>query len=109
MRGNDEWMYPHAITPRLGEARGESWQELTHYIASLDEDHEDSLAFTLMMIRLCGCDSCQPGGFRLSLGCETCAFRTIANTKGSDSQLVRGYDAARNEVQQFLAHRKNNS
>ncbi len=99
---NDEWLYPHSVTPQLQQARGMTWRELTEYISMLEEDHEDSLAFSLMMIRLCGCATCQPGCYKLSLGCGTCAFRTIANLKSPDSQLVRRYQAAREEVQQFL-------
>jgi hypothetical protein len=102
MRGSDQWLYPHAVTPLLADARGESWRELTQYLAPLEEEHEDCLAFSLMMIRLCGCVSCQPGGYRLSLGCGTCAFRTVANVKGSDIHLLKEYNAARHEVLQFL-------
>ncbi|MDQ4074910.1 MAG: hypothetical protein M3220_01550 [Chloroflexota bacterium] len=106
MRQKDEWMYPHAVTGQLGEARGEAWQELTEHIATLDEEHLDSLAFQLVMVRLCGCATCQPGSYRLSLGCATCAFRTVSNLKTSDGQLIRRYHTARDEVQAFLTSRE---
>ncbi len=106
MRQKDEWIYPHVVTAHLGAARGDTWRELTEQVASLDEDHPDSLAFSLMMIRLCGCASCQPGSYKLSLGCTTCAFRTVANLKGTDGQLLRRYHIARDEVQEFMTHRE---
>lgn len=102
MRCKDEWLFPLSVTTELHEARGESWQELTGYISTLDETHEDSLAFGLMMIQLCGCATCQPGCYKLSLGCGTCAYRTVANIKGADSQLLRRYHGAREQVRQFL-------
>lgn len=102
MRPKYEWMFPHAAAPQLSGARGESWRELVEYVSTLDEQHEDSLAFTLMMVRLCGCVSCQPGCFKLSLGCATCAYRTVANLKTTDSQLVRRFQSAREEIQSFL-------
>lgn len=102
MRHKDEWLFPLSATPVLNGARGKSWQELTEYIGTLEEDHEDSLAFGLMMVQLCGCASCQPGSYKLSLGCGTCAYRTVANIKSTDSQLLRRYHSARIQVQQFL-------
>ncbi len=106
MHPKDEWIYPHAVTAQLAGARGETWRELAEYVASLDEDHADSLAFALMMIRLCGCASCQPGSYKLSLGCATCAFRTVSNLKSSDGQMLRRYHAARDEVHSFLSQRE---
>jgi hypothetical protein len=106
MRGNNEWMFPVSATPLIREARGDEWRELTEYVESLDEEHEDSLAFTLMMVKICGCLSCQPGGYKLSLGCSTCAFRASANLKGSDNQVLRRYQAAREEVRTFLSERE---
>lgn len=102
MRGNNEWLYPASATPQLREARGDEWRELTEYVASLEEEHEDSLAFALMMVKICGCLNCQPGGYKLSLGCGTCAFRAAANLKGSDNQLLRRYQSSREEVLTFL-------
>lgn len=109
MRQRDEWLYPHWVTPHLQQARGPLWGELIEYLATLDESHEDSLAFALLMIRLCGCTGCQPGSYKLSLGCATCAFRTVANTKGSDNALLRRYQSAREEIQHFLAEQQRQS
>lgn len=102
MRRKEEWLFPLSVTPALQGARGDQWRELTEHITSLDEDHVDSLAFGLMMIQLCGCATCQPGCYKLSLGCGTCAYRTVANIKGTDSQVLRRFQNARSQVEQFI-------
>ena len=102
MRLRYEWMFPHSALPALLDARGDQWRELVQRISTLDEEHEDSLGFMLMMVRLCGCATCQPGSFRLSLGCGTCAYRTVANSKGSDGQLIQNFYIARDEVITFV-------
>ena len=102
MRRKEEWLFPLSVTPSLQNARGDQWRELTDYVSSLDEEHIDSLAFGLMMVQLCGCATCQPGCYKLSLGCTTCAYRTVANIKGTDSQVLRRFQMARGQVEQFI-------
>jgi hypothetical protein len=102
---NNELMFPHRAVPALVRVRNGAWQELTEHIADLDESEEESLAFSLMMIKLCGCLKCQPGCFKLSLGCSTCASRAISGFKGPDSALIRRFRKAQEEVQAFLDDR----
>jgi hypothetical protein len=102
MRRKEEWLFPLSVSPSLQSARGDQWRELTEHISTLDEEHIDSLAFGLMMIQLCGCATCQPGCYKLSLGCSTCAYRTVANIKGTDSQVLRRFQNARSQVEQFI-------
>lgn len=106
MYRNNELMFPHSAVPALKGVRNGAWLELTEHIETLDEADEESLAFTLMMVRLCGCLNCQPGSYRLSLGCGTCASRVVASFKGSDAALLRRFRKAREEVEAFLASRK---
>lgn len=101
MRLRYEWMFPHSATAALRDARGEQWRDLVEHISQLDEEDEQSLGFTLMMVRMCGCATCQPGSFRLSLGCGTCAYRTVANAKGSDMQLIQNFHVACDEIAIF--------
>ncbi len=99
---NNELIYPQSVTKWLVELRGQKWKELVQYIRELPETHPDALAFQLMMVRLCGCLTCQPGGYKLSLGCKTCASRTVSSFSGSDSALLRRYRQAQQDVQEFL-------
>ncbi|HBY92835.1 MAG TPA: hypothetical protein DEP84_02555 [Chloroflexi bacterium] len=103
MYRNNELMFPHSAIPALRGVRNGAWLELTEHIEQLDEANEESLAFTLMMVRLCGCLNCQPGSYKLSLGCDTCASRAVTSFKGSDSALLRRFRKAKEEVEAFLA------
>lgn len=100
---NNELMFPHRAVSALTAVRNGAWQELTERIALLDEAEDESLAFSLMMIKLCGCLKCQPGCYKLSLGCTTCASRAVASFKGPDSALIRRFRKAHEEIQSFLA------
>jgi hypothetical protein len=65
------------------------------------EEHEDTLGFSLMMIRLGGCLTCDLDSYRASLGCATCSKRTVAGFKGSDKALIKKFEEARKEVGAF--------
>jgi hypothetical protein len=106
MYRNNELMFPHSAVSALKGVRSGAWAELTEHVAQLDEADEESLAFQLMMIRLCGCLNCQPGSYKLSLGCDTCASRAAAGFKGSDSALLRRFRKAQEEIRAFLASRE---
>ena len=56
-----------------------------------------------MMIRLGSCLTCDLDSYRASLGCCTCARRSISGFKGSDQDLIRLFEEARAEVQTYLA------
>ncbi|RMF34508.1 MAG: hypothetical protein D6759_05785, partial [Chloroflexi bacterium] len=82
---------------------GPAWAELVDRIAGLSEDHEEVLAFSLMMIRLAGCLTCNLDSYRASLGCATCSRRTILGFKGDDQALLEQFEKARQEVSAYLA------
>jgi hypothetical protein len=64
------------------------------------------LAFSLMMIRLNNCLTCDLDSYRASLGCTQCARRTIQGYKGSDESLFEKLEEARREVKSFLKNRR---
>ncbi len=99
-------LFPHECAMELRDARGEKWRALVERIASLPEDHEDSLAFALLMVQLCGCLECDLSSYKRSLGCPTCAQRTLHNNKSSENALLKRFERAKEEVQQFLAQRE---
>jgi hypothetical protein len=49
---------PHLI-PGLRDLRDTEWQRLIDSLAELPETHPDALAFSLMMIDLDGCLTCE--------------------------------------------------
>ena len=97
-----EILFPRRSIPALKGLRDDQWQELVERVAALPETHEDSLAFSLMMIKLCDCVHCDLGSYKASLGCSTCARRTISAIKGPDTILMRHFEKAKEEVLAYL-------
>jgi len=102
MYPNSEILFPNRCISQLAGLRGPDWDDLVEKVTELPEPHEDSLAFSLMMIRLGSCLTCDLDSYRASLGCLTCARRTVAGFKGSDSLLREQFEMAREEVRIYL-------
>ena len=103
MYPRSEILFPHRCVSALKRMRGPEWQELVSHIADLDDTHKESLAFALMMIKLTGCLNCDLDSYKASLGCCTCAKRAINAFKGSDKVLLRKFDEAKAELEDYLA------
>ncbi len=97
-----EILFPHTSVPALANLRETKWRELASRVAKSSEDNPDSLAFTLMMIRLCSCLDCNPDRYKALMGCSACAKRTVAGYKGDDEALIKSFKKARREVTTFL-------
>ncbi len=97
-----EILFPHKSVSALSNLREVKWRELTKRVATLPEDHPESLAFCLMMIKQCGCLDCNPDRYKALMGCSACGKRTILAYKGADDNLMRAFKQARNEVSRFL-------
>jgi len=103
MYPESEILFPSRCIPRLRDLRGFEWAELIDHIAALPDAHEDVLGFSLMIIRLASCLTCDLDSYRASLGCCTCAGRTVSGFKGSDKEIIRLFEQAREEVRAYLA------
>ncbi len=102
MYPDSEILFPARCIPELRNVRpGASWRELVDRVADLPESEEDVLAFSLMMIRLSNCLTCDLDSYRASLGCGQCARRTIQGFKGSDKELLRKLEDAREELRAY--------
>lgn len=93
---------PHLI-PQLRNLRGEEWAKFIDQLSTLPELHPDTLAFSMMMIKLGSCLTCEMDSYRAQRGCATCARHTILSFKGSDKQLISKYEKARQMVIQMLS------
>lgn len=102
MYPDSEILFPSRCIPHLRGLRGEKWAKLVDRIAALPDGHEDVLGFSLMMINLASCLTCDLDSYRASLGCCTCARRTIAGFKGSDDDLIDLFEEARKRVRAFI-------
>jgi hypothetical protein len=109
MYPRSEILFPHQCVSTLRDLRGPLWQELVDRVASLPDTHEESLAFALMMIELAGCLDCDLDSYKASLGCCTCAKRTINAFKGSDKALLQLYQKACRELDEYMARKKEGS
>ena len=102
MYPDSEILFPARCIPELRSVRpGISWREVVDHISSLPEGHEDILAFSLMMIRLSNCLTCDLDSYRASLGCVQCARRTIQGFKGSDPDLLQKMEEAKIELHAY--------
>ena len=102
MYPESEILFPPRCIPQLRNLRGMEWAKLIDHITSVPDGHEDVLGFSLMMIRLGSCLTCDLDSYRASLGCCTCARRSIAGFKGSDKDLIHKFEDAREEVREYL-------
>lgn len=95
-------LFPPKVIPQLTEVGGTEWKHLVARVAALEETHPESLAFSLMMIRLNGCLECETDSFRALRGCAACALQTIRRFKGGDKELLNLYQAALKDISAYL-------
>ncbi len=101
MYTNNDILFPHSAISALKDLRGEKWAKLVEHIMSLPENHEETLAFMLTMIRLNGCMSCETDSYRAMRGCAACAIQTLRRFKDEDEQLFAMYEQALKDVRAF--------
>jgi hypothetical protein len=101
MYADNELLFPHHVIASLRDLRGPAWQELVDRVVPLDECADEKLAFMLMMIRLDGCMSCETDSYRAMRGCMACAQQMLRRFKGEDTELLKRYDKALQDVRQF--------
>jgi hypothetical protein len=102
MYADNELLFPTHVIPALRHARGDRWRALVEKITQLPEEHSERLAFSLMMIRLDGCLSCETDSYRAMRGCKACARQMLRRFKGTDDELLQVYAEALEDVESFL-------
>ena len=103
---NTEIMFPPSVIPALRDASGPGWRGLVDKVTRLEETHPESLAVSLMMIRLNGCLECETDSFRAMRGCAACALQTVRRYRANERELLRLYQAALVDVRAYLAKRR---
>jgi hypothetical protein len=102
MHAGSELLFPpYAIAP-LKDLRGPKWKALVKRVAALHETHQEILAFSLMMMRLDGCLTCETDSYKAMRGCVQCAIQTVRRFKESDEELLRLYEQAQKDVNAYL-------
>jgi hypothetical protein len=102
MYPDSEILFPPRCIPQLRDLRGPEWQRLVERLCRLPLNHEEVLAFGLMMIKLGSCLTCDLDSYRASLGCCTCARRTVSGFKGDDKALIELYQKALKDVLNYI-------
>ncbi|HLY28768.1 MAG TPA: hypothetical protein VKQ72_20655 [Aggregatilineales bacterium] len=97
-----EILFPTRVIPSLRDLRGPGWQALIDRLTRLPENDPDVLAFSLMMIRLSACMTCNSDSYRALRGCTHCSQHTVSRFKGSDDDLIRRWHLARADVLAYL-------
>lgn len=95
-------LFPPRVIPDLREVRGPIWRKLVARVSGAKAVSVERMAFILMMVRLNGCASCNADSFRAMNGCTSCAKQSLKRFRGSDAELVKLYEEAKNEVTQYL-------
>ncbi len=103
MYAANEILFPPYLIPKLREKRGQPWRSLVDRVAHLPEDHPESLAFSLMMIRLDGCMDCETDSYRAMRGCQACAEQMLRRYKGRDEDLLSNYDIALSDIRLYMS------
>lgn len=98
----NEIMFPKYVIPELRDSRGAKWCNLIEHLLTLPETHEEVLAFMLMMVRLNGCIECETDSYRAMRGCAACALQTLRRYKGSDDQLLAGFQEALKDIRDYM-------
>ncbi|MCU0513816.1 MAG: hypothetical protein MUE40_14755 [Anaerolineae bacterium] len=101
MYANNDILFPHSAIGTLRGLRGPHWARLVERVLTLPENHEETLAFMLMMVRLNGCLTCETDSYRAMRGCAACAGQTLRRFKGDDEELFGIYQAALKDVRRF--------
>lgn len=102
-----EIMFPSRLIPTLRNACGPDWQRLVDKVTPLEETDPESLAFSLLMIRLNGCMECETDSFRAMRGCDTCALQTVRRCRSKERDLLKAYKVALKDVQAYLESSSN--
>jgi hypothetical protein len=101
-RRDVEFLFPSGVIPELRDLRGDPWRQLVDRVRPLEPMAPDRLAFTLLMVRLCKCVTCQADSFRAMRGCKQCACQAVNRFHGDDQELIAMYMQARGEVEKYL-------
>ena len=102
MYADNELLFPTCAISSLQHSRGDEWAALIERIINLPDDSIDTLAFSLMMVRLDGCLSCETDSYRAMRGCKACSKQSLRRYKGSDLELLNIYKNAHEDVQKYL-------
>ncbi len=102
LNSDTDLMFPLRVIPHLRNLRGDVWKTIVDEVLDEEAPLVQQAAFTLMMVKLGGCQGCSVDSFRGMRGCTQCARQTVRRFRGADQDLLRQYQQAQIEVQRHL-------
>lgn len=102
LNSDTDLMFPLRVIPHLRNLRGDVWKIIVDEVLDEEAPLVRQAAFTLMMVKLGGCQGCSVDSFRGMRGCTQCARQTVRRFRGADQDLLRQYQQAQIEVQRHL-------
>lgn len=93
-------LFPHSCVRGLRNLLDERWKALVDDVLAQGESSTAGLAFSLMMIRLCGCLQCDMSSYKATLGCDVCSQRAVLGLREGSKGLLRRYERAFQELQE---------
>ncbi len=101
MYTESDLFFPNTSIPSLRNLRGEAWQQLIDRLTPLPDEHEETIAFILMLANLNRCFGCQTDSFRAMKGCMSCAQQVLRRFSGTDDMLMEMYERSLESVRGF--------
>ena len=93
-----EILFPMRVAPNLRGLRGRLWRATVDQACASPDASPEQLAFSLAMIRLAGCLSCDPDSYRATRGCTNCAMTTVQRYHGDEKDLLALVEKAKGEL-----------
>jgi hypothetical protein len=100
-QNDTEILFPMRVAPTLRDLRGPAWRWLVDQACQAPEGSTDQLAFGLLLIRLDGCLTCHADSYRAMRGCTACAAQAVRRFRGSDEELIKLWQQARQDVEAY--------
>ncbi len=98
-----EILFPSRVIPLLKGLHGQEFDKLIDEVDAKGQDTIEHIGFVYMMVKVGGCATCNADSFRALKGCTQCAKQTIKRYRGNDTELLRSYAEAINEVEAYLS------
>lgn len=95
-------MFPLRVIAHLHNLRGDVWKTIIDEVLADDAPLSNLAAFTLIMVKLGGCQTCSVDSYRGMRGCTLCARQTVRRYRGTDQDLLRLYNQSKIEVNRYL-------
>lgn len=95
-------MFPLRVIPHLRGLRGDVWKSIIDSLLDEKAPIISLAAFTLLMVKLGGCQACSVDSYRGMRGCTQCARQTIRRYRGNDQDMLRLFQQSQTEVERYL-------